>query len=807
MRAILNIQSSIHTDAGRTHDVNEDWHGALTPADLPTSAEPCWLWVVADGVGSYGTGKEASEHAGPEIIRSFKELGSTELGERLRTGIQKANRILWERRRAYVQQGQDRPVLTTALCAVILGDKLWLANVGDCRAYLVRKESINQLTIDHTWVNEQVAKGRMLAEAARNHRQSHMLSRSLGNGRTVEADIFDYQLEPADTIVLCSDGLTRYLTDDEIRQMSVQGTVESATRRMIDEANARGGADNTTVAVIRVVAPKADPAPPVVPPEIESSASRERPAQADELAETSRAKSAGLRSIVNMISSSLDVQATLDSVMETVVQLTGGSRGYIMLLDEESGQLRFSIGRKIRADSGQAPQFSRHIAHDVFESGKPLLLSDAQSKGPYRTIDSVKIANVRSLMCAPLQCAAKRIGIVYVENQLSADMFSQDDLDLLCAFANHAAVALEHARLYAGVQTQMNELAAMRVNHENVLRSITSAIISTDTDGRVQIVNHAAEQLFGITAQESRGAALATLLPRALRGTLSALAAEVAKDQEVESEVLQMDVELPGRGKAKLGVRGIPVLDSEKHAVGSMLVIDDLTQERLLAEAWQTAATERERVKSTFGRFLAPSIMEHLGDQGQALQLGGARREITVLFADLRGFTSISERFSPEEVVSILNSYLACTTDIILNHGGTLDKFLGDGVLALFNAPLDQEQHALAAVQVAMEIQSRIRSLAPAGGPRITCGIGVVTGEAIVGTIGTQELMNYTAIGDVVNLASRLQSEARGGEVLLAESTYRHVEEYVEAEELGLVHVKGRSEPVCVFKVSRLNAP
>jgi adenylate cyclase len=273
-----------------------------------------------------------------------------------------------------------------------------------------------------------------------------------------------------------------------------------------------------------------------------------------------------------------------------------------------------------------------------------------------------------------------------------------------------------------------------------------------------------------------------------------------AETGDAEDE-LQIESELPGRGKVKLAVRGFPLIDAGNRAVGSILVIDDLTQERLLTEAWHRAATERERVKSIFGRFLAPSIVERLGDGDDPLKLGGARREITVLFADVRGFTSISEQRSPEDVVSLLNSYLACATEAILEYGGTLDKFLGDGVLALFNAPMDQDDHALAAIQTAVEIQTRLKALATDSGRELSCGVGLATGDAVVGTIGTLELMNYTAIGDVVNLASRLQSEARPGEVLLADSTYRQVAERVNVDELGPIHVKGRAAAVKVYKL------
>ena len=235
-----------------------------------------------------------------------------------------------------------------------------------------------------------------------------------------------------------------------------------------------------------------------------------------------------------------------------------------------------------------------------------------------------------------------------------------------------------------------------------------------------------------------------------------------------------------------------------------MLVIDDVTQQRMMAEAREREENEKERIKAVFGRYLAPAVVEQLMADPASVQLGGKRCEVSVMFADMRGFTGISERHAPEEVVKILNSYLACATEIILKNGGTLDKFLGDGVMAFFNAPLPQEGHVLAAVRAATQMQARLRELLGPSGDRISFGVGINTGEGIVGNIGTAELMNYTIIGDVVNVAARLQGEARAGEVLLSGGAYEQIAELVEVEELGAVHVKGRAQPVPIFKVVRL---
>jgi adenylate cyclase len=492
-------------------------------------------------------------------------------------------------------------------------------------------------------------------------------------------------------------------------------------------------------------------------------------------------------------------------VIDSVVEVVGGERGFIMLWDEARGELDYSIGRNLAADGRPPPEFSRNIVQSVFRSGQPIRVGDALSDPRFNQFESVVVQSLRSILCAALEVKGKRIGVVYVENRLGAEIFSEDDLQLLCAFAGQAAIALENARLYEQVKSQMAENAMMRTNQENVLRSINSGIVSLDAAGRVLLFNRSAAEIFGVPAERAHQRSLAELLPASLHRPLAALTAD---RDEVEADagpdVLQLEARLPHRGRAVLSVRVLPLADASNRRIGSVLVIDDLTQQRLLEEARQREATEKERIKAVFGRYLAPWVVDQLMDDPGSANLGGVRREVSVLFADIRGFTGISERHPPEEVVSILNTYLACATEVILGTGGTLDKFLGDGVMAFFNAPLPQEDHVLAAVRAALQMQTRLRELQGPGGGRIAFGVGINTGEGVVGNIGTPELMNYTIIGDVVNVAARLQGEARAGEVLLSASAYERVAESIEAEELGSMHVKGRAQPVQIYKVLRL---
>lgn len=221
---------------------------------------------------------------------------------------------------------------------------------------------------------------------------------------------------------------------------------------------------------------------------------------------------------------------------------------------------------------------------------------------------------------------------------------------------------------------------------------------------------------------------------------------------------------------------------------------------------------DRKRVTHLFGCYVAPQVVNEILSVGEEnLKLGGTRRRITLLFIDIRGFTPLSEKLSPEEVVAVLNEFFAIVTSCIFENKGTIDKFMGDAAMALFNAPLLLEDHALWAVKAAQAIteegtalREKVREMS---GVTLDFGIGINTGEAVVGNIGALNRMEYTAIGDAVNLAARLESNAAPGQVLVSESVYRDVAGRLPLEPVGEITVKGKSKPVMVYQLALSQGP
>jgi len=228
---------------------------------------------------------------------------------------------------------------------------------------------------------------------------------------------------------------------------------------------------------------------------------------------------------------------------------------------------------------------------------------------------------------------------------------------------------------------------------------------------------------------------------------------------------------------------------------------------RLVQQIERIKEREKKQIRGLLERYVAPSVVEKLMAQPDAIALGGVRQRVTVIFADIRGFSDFSARAAPEVLIDVLNRHITVAVEAILAEEGTPDKFLGDAVMAYFNAPLPQPDHALRAVRAAWRICRAVdeshSQLPPAS--RLQFGVGVSTGEVLVGNIGAPQLMSFTVIGDVVNVSRRLQEQARGGQILICQQVYGLVQGYVEARSVGIIELKGHPQPEPVFEVVALH--
>jgi class 3 adenylate cyclase len=240
--------------------------------------------------------------------------------------------------------------------------------------------------------------------------------------------------------------------------------------------------------------------------------------------------------------------------------------------------------------------------------------------------------------------------------------------------------------------------------------------------------------------------------------------------------------------------------DTQGAYIGTALVIDDRTE-------LKRSEAQARQVRTIFERYVHPTVVQQLMKDPRALNLGGETRQISVIFADIRGFTRLSELLKPEDMMNLLNRHFEIMCEAIWEEQGTLTMFQGDALMAIFNAPLQQDSHALKAVRAAWKMSLAVQKYQRSQPEErhISLGIGVNTGIAIVGNIGSQgRMQHYTAIGDVVNVASRIQNSATGNNILINDSTYMDVYRHVQVGQPMALRVKNKREPLIVRYVLKV---
>ncbi len=496
--------------------------------------------------------------------------------------------------------------------------------------------------------------------------------------------------------------------------------------------------------------------------------------------------------IGQVVNSSLDLDVVLKIVMDTIIRLTGAERCFLMLRNEQ-GELSVKIARNWEQETMDESEstISKTIIYRVANTGQPVLTTNAQEDPRFGSQQSIIANNLRSILCVPLTVKSETTGVIYTDNRIRSGLFTQKDLELLSAFANQAAVAIENARLFASVRRTLVEVTELKNLMDNVFSSIASGVITADLEERIMLCNKAAASILGRATQEMIGSDINSSLDT----FASELEPHLNHVRETDQPVigLELSPRLAQRGQVDLRLSLTPLKDVSQNTQGVAIVMEDLTEKKRL-----------EAQRRLFERMVAPEVIELLNpDQ---LALGGKRETITILFADLRSFTSFSEATEPEELVGVLNRYLAAAADEILLEGGTIDKFMGDAVMSWFNAPMRQPDHTLRAVRAALSLRAKVLSLHQEmpEDHRLTFGVGIHVGDAVLGLVGTEKRMEYTAVGDSVNTAKRIQENAAPGQILISAAAHALVEGCVVSRQIEPIFAKGKREPLHVFEILAL---
>ncbi len=525
-----------------------------------------------------------------------------------------------------------------------------------------------------------------------------------------------------------------------------------------------------------------------------------------------RAASALMKATKALSQSSLDLEETLSKVMDEAKQLMQADRSTLWLLDREKDQLWTKVPiegelRELRIPMGAG------FAGQVAMTGEPVLipfdLYDHPNADTARETDKKTGYRTCSILCMPVFNAdGELIAVTQLINKRKQGdfppydpatypeapecwkaSFNRNDQEFMKAFNIQAGVALQNAKLFETVK-QQEQL------QRDILRSLSNAVISTDREGRIIAANESARRLLGIAGNETlQGQRVADLIhlekgefPKWFQAALT------AEDEKSRQQYYPDQTLLPHSSQEQhsvhLSINTIADANDRGKISGVLVVMDDISDEK--------------RLKSTMYRYMTQELAEQLLSSGDA-KLGGDRKEVSVLFSDIRSYTTLTEDMEAEEVVAMLNEYFETMVEAVFAYKGTLDKYIGDAIMAVYGSPLPLADHAWMAVQTALEMRYRLSEFnADRPDPRkIRIGIGINSDCVISGNIGSSKRMEFTAIGDGVNLGSRLEGASKqyGCDIVISENTYQLCSNRVWARELDCIRVKGKNKPVSIYEL------
>ncbi|MFW5692124.1 MAG: GAF domain-containing protein [Chloroflexota bacterium] len=508
-----------------------------------------------------------------------------------------------------------------------------------------------------------------------------------------------------------------------------------------------------------------------------------------------------LTETASMINSSLELDSVLSRSMDVVIDLTNAERGYIILRNPDTHEFEFRVMRESeltpRQGGSQPPQISQTILREVLETGKPLLADNAYKDDRLQSGMSIAQMSLRSVLCVPLRYRDDTIGVVYVDNRLRAGVFTDREKNLLTAFSNQAAVAIENAQLFQRIQQSLVEISEMKKLMDNVFASIGSGVITTDAKHNVTLFNKAAASILNAIAESAVGRKLGTVIP----GVSADLDAHLAKVRSEEAgQELEAEMEVTGRGRIAVSMKFSPLKDAQQQTQGVAMVMDDLTEQRM-----------GEETLNLMRRYLPPEMVDNIHTISR-LALGGERREVTCMFVNVRPIASFPADFRPQQVMEQLNQYLTRVTNSIHHHKGMIDKYMGNVAMALFNTQLNpMDDHALRALEAALMIRDAfVEFYAELGidpNPHYY-RIGIHAGVATLGNVGSLNRREFSAIGDTINLSKRLEENATEGQIIVSEDFLGYVQQStgslpdtIRVAAREPLQVKGRKQKTPIYEV------
>jgi len=486
--------------------------------------------------------------------------------------------------------------------------------------------------------------------------------------------------------------------------------------------------------------------------------------------------------VVSDLIAEIDLGALLVKVIGEVNRMLNCERSTIFLNDEKTDELFIVAAEGLSTTQIRMPN-NVGIAGTVFTSGKSVNIPHAYADLRFNpSFDKQTGYFTRSVLCVPIvNKSGKTIGVTQALNKRGG-AFTLEDESRLKAFTETVSIALENAK-------HVNEIQDMKKYNEGMLESMSNAVITLDEEGKIATCNSAGLQIMRIEPEDIIGKPCEEFFT----GVNEWLLGKVKKVEETQNSDIIMDADLEfGGEKLSVNLTTLPLISVDQEKIGSMLIIEDISSEK--------------RMKSTMSRYMDPGIADRLLESGEDV-LGGKGSEVTVLFSDIRGFTPLTEELGPHGTVSLLNEYFTLMVECIQNEEGMLDKFIGDAIMAAFGIPIahddDEDRAVRSAIAMISELSAWNAARLDEGKRPVYIGVGVNTDQVVTGNIGSPKRMDYTLIGDGVNLAARLESACKqySTQILISDFTFRKLRGTYRIREIDRVIVKGKTEPVHIHEV------
>ncbi len=508
-----------------------------------------------------------------------------------------------------------------------------------------------------------------------------------------------------------------------------------------------------------------------------------RSSQVVERMSKARAQEMQFLNVVADITSEIELDALLQRVMVEATRMLDAERSTLFLNDEKTHELFSRVAQGEKIGEIRLPNHLG-IAGAVFTSGQTVNIPHAYADLRFNPgFDKITGFFTRSILCTPLTNKyGKVIGVTQALNKRGGP-FTEEDESRLKAFTAQVAIALENAKLFEDVQKMKNY-------NESMLLSMSNGVVTLNQERVVVTCNAAGLKIFqcGLPDIVEKKA------DEIFTGRNAWIVERIAKVEGDQHQDVQMDMEIEVAGKtASVNLTTLPLKADDDQALGTMLMIEDISTEK--------------RVKATMARYMDPTIAAQMVESSESDVLGGVSKRATILFSDIRGFTTLTEHLGAHGTVSFLNEYFGIMVDAITRQEGMLDKFIGDAIMAAFGLPMSHDDDEDRAVRAAIEM---IRECWRWSGERIDrgqlpvdMGVGLNTDMIVSGNIGSAKRMDYTLIGDGVNVASRLESacKAYSARILISDNTYKLLRGTYRIRDVDQVIVKGKTEPVGVYEV------